>query len=307
MRLIFYCIFLLTLTNSYGQWNLNGDNSASGGLTLGGMLNLDVYNSAQIRLNSSGPNYGKIGSTVSQVWSLGWGAGGSDINAVLNWTSTGNVGIQTTTPQGNFQVNQVHPIIMKNNGGAAIWGSEIGFNSVLNITSPAVQFKKLGGTSQQGGANIVVDYYGNMRFQTYVGPNENEILVPYNPQVSFLNNGNVGIGTTTPDAKLTVKGVIHTQELNIDVNGAMVPDYVFENNYDLKSIDQIEDFIADNKHLPEIPSAKEMEEKGMDVKTLNLLLLKKVEELTLYMIELKKENEKQNQQIQQLINKKFIK
>jgi hypothetical protein len=119
--------------------------------------------------------------------------------------------------------------------------------------------------------------------------------------------GNVGIGTTTPDAKLAVKGLIHTQELNIDVNGAMVPDYVFEKTYDLKPLSEVETFITENKHLPEVPSATEMEKTGMDVKALNLLLMKKVEELTLYMIELKKENEKQNQQIQQLLNKKNIK
>jgi Phage T4 tail fibre len=112
------------------------------------------------------------------------------------------------------------------------------------------------------------------------------------------NNGNVGIGTTTPDAKLTVKGLVHAQEVKIDLNGAVAPDYVFDKAYVLPSLESVKAYIDTNKHLPEVPSAKEMEEKGMNVSEMNLLLLKKVEELTLYVIELKKENEIQNQRLE---------
>lgn len=101
----------------------------------------------------------------------------------------------------------------------------------------------------------------------------------------------VGIGTSIPDEKLTVKGKIHTQEVRVDMMGALVPDYVFANDYKLKSLEEVEKFIKENKHLPEIPSAQEIEKNGLMLAEMNMNLLKKMEEMTLYMIEMKKENE----------------
>jgi hypothetical protein len=121
------------------------------------------------------------------------------------------------------------------------------------------------------------------------------------------NNGNLGIGTATPDAKLTVKGVIHSQEVKIDLSGAVAPDYVFEKDYPLPSLEQIKSYIDQHKHLPEVPSAKEMEANGVNLGEMNMLLLKKVEELTLYAIEANKKIETQQKQIEMilgLINKK---
>ena len=114
---------------------------------------------------------------------------------------------------------------------------------------------------------------------------------------------NVGIGTLSPDEKLTVKGKIHTQEVRVDMSGPLVPDYVFANDYKLKTLQEVEDYIKENKHLPEIPSAKEIEKNGLMLAEMNMALLKKMEEMTLYMIEMKKENEKQNEKIVSLENK----
>ena len=105
------------------------------------------------------------------------------------------------------------------------------------------------------------------------------------------SDGFVGMGTTSPDTRLTVKGVVHAQEVKIDLNGATAPDYVFEKDYKLPSLEKIKSYIDRYHHLPEVPSAKEMEENGVKVGEMNMLLLKKVEELTLYVIELKKEVE----------------
>ena len=105
------------------------------------------------------------------------------------------------------------------------------------------------------------------------------------------SNGDVGIGTPTPDEKLTVNGAIHGEEVRVDVNVPDVPDYVFEKDYKLLSLSDLERYIVLNKHLPEVPSALEMEAEGLKLKEMNLILLKKVEELSLYMIELKKEIE----------------
>jgi hypothetical protein len=97
-------------------------------------------------------------------------------------------------------------------------------------------------------------------------------------------NGNVGIGTTNPTQKLTVKGTVYSTEVKVDLS-AGAPDYVFEPTYDLKPLAEIETYIKENKHLPEVPSAKEMEANGLQLGEMNMLLLKKVEELTLHLIE----------------------
>ena len=114
------------------------------------------------------------------------------------------------------------------------------------------------------------------------------------------NGGNVGLGTTNPDAKLTVKGNIHTQEVNVDLLGAVAPDFVFEEDYKLQSLEATEAYIKANKHLPEIPSAKEMEANGLDLKEMNLKLLQKVEELTLHLIEQNEQLKNQSEQIKTL-------
>jgi len=123
-------------------------------------------------------------------------------------------------------------------------------------------------------------------------------------------NGMIGIGTNTPDQKLTVKGKIHTQEVLVDLNGAVAPDYVFERYYkgysalkgdyrmlDLKSL---EAFLKQNHHLPEIPSAQKLKENGLELKKMNLLLLQKIEELTLYTLQQQKQLDALQGQVQLL-------
>lgn len=112
-------------------------------------------------------------------------------------------------------------------------------------------------------------------------------------------NGKIGIGTTAPDELLTVKGTIHTQEVKVDLDGAVAPDYVFEHyfqgfsrympEYSLISIYELENYLKTNYHLPNVPSAATLEQEGMSLKEMNLLLLEKIEELTLYTIEQQKE------------------
>ncbi|MEM7552429.1 MAG: tail fiber protein [Bacteroidota bacterium] len=112
--------------------------------------------------------------------------------------------------------------------------------------------------------------------------------------------GGVGIGTDIIDSKLTVKGKIHAQEVQVDLNGAIAPDYVFEEDYDLPTLESIDSYIKENKHLPEIPSAQQMEESGVNLKEMNLLLLKKIEEMTLVQLLLTDEYEKQNNELERL-------
>jgi hypothetical protein len=115
--------------------------------------------------------------------------------------------------------------------------------------------------------------------------------------------GNIAIGTTDPkNYKLAIAGKAIAEEIVVKLQ-ANWPDYVFEKDYNLRSLFEVENFINTNKHLPEVPAAKEMEANGVNLGEMNMLLLKKVEELTLYVIELKKENEKQQLQIKALENK----
>jgi hypothetical protein len=121
------------------------------------------------------------------------------------------------------------------------------------------------------------------------------------PVLSLVRGGNVGIGTPSPDAKLAVNGTIHTKEVKVDLIGW--PDYVFEPTYNLKPLSEIETYIKENKHLPEVPSAKEVEKNGVQLGEMNMLLLKKIEELTLHLIKQQSMIEAQNKEIEKLKNK----
>lgn len=113
--------------------------------------------------------------------------------------------------------------------------------------------------------------------------------------------GDVGIGTQNPDAKLTVAGDIHSQEVKIVVDAGA--DFVFENDYKLPALEYLEKYLKRNKHLPEIPSEKEMQENGLYLAEMNIKLLQKIEELTLYTIAQEKKLDKQNKSLEDMETK----
>jgi len=111
--------------------------------------------------------------------------------------------------------------------------------------------------------------------------------------VKFNNSGTfaIGMGTTAvpAGAKVAVGGKIVCKEVEVTLTG--MPDYVFNKDYKLRSLYDVENFINSNKHLPGVPSEKEVVGKGLNLGDMNSILLQKVEELTLYMINLQKEND----------------
>jgi hypothetical protein len=135
------------------------------------------------------------------------------------------------------------------------------------------------------------------------GTNSNSglVIAPWNHTLGGIrisNEGNVSIGIRDNFGyKLAVNGEIGCQKIHVEINH-FPPDYVFNKEYKLLNIPDLEKFIKANKHLPEVPSATELLKNGMDLTEMNMLLLKKVEELTLYIIE-------QNKRIESL--EKFVK
>jgi hypothetical protein len=132
----------------------------------------------------------------------------------------------------------------------------------------------------------------DLSFYTSSGIGQSELA----ERMRIANNGNVGIGTPIPNAKLAVNGNIRAHEIKVET--ANWPDYVFAKNYDLLSLDETEKHIQQNGHLPGIPSAEEVKANGVDLGEMNAKLLKKIEELTLYLIEMKKENAAQTKKFQ---------
>jgi hypothetical protein len=115
----------------------------------------------------------------------------------------------------------------------------------------------------------------------------------------LITGGKVGIGTTTPDQMLTVNGTIHSTEVLVDLS-VPAPDYVFEKKYKLRPLSEVRRYINMNNHLPEIPSAEVMEKDGVNLSDMNMKLLKKVEELTLYLISENEKNKSQQREINDL-------
>jgi hypothetical protein len=118
-------------------------------------------------------------------------------------------------------------------------------------------------------------------------------------RVSILNTGNMGIGTTAPTERLEVVGNIKLSgSILYEAAGAEIPDYVFEPDYSLMPIGELERYIAREKHLPNVPKASEIKEKGLNLSEFQMKMLEKIEELTLYTVQQAKTIEHKDAEIE---------
>lgn len=113
----------------------------------------------------------------------------------------------------------------------------------------------------------------------------NNWYVTQSGDIILGSQGYIGIGVNNPSEKLTIDGTVLSKNVRVTATPGTVPDYVFKPDYELRSLSELESFINKNSHLPNIPSAKEVEANGQDVGGMQLKLLEKIEELTLYMID----------------------
>jgi hypothetical protein len=190
----------------------------------------------------------------------------------------GNVGIGTTSPNAKLEV--IGQTII--NGGVGVPSS-----GTLHIRQK--------GDSYGDGIAITSSYHTSHRLWKDSNGNLNIGPTGHPSTIVSTTTGNIGIGTKNPAYKLDVIGTIRTQELKVDMQGA---DFVFEDNYQLRSLEEVENFVQENKHLPEVAPAKEMQENGVNQSEMNQKLLQKIEELTLYVIELNKKISEQQKEIQ---------
>lgn len=229
----------------------------------------------------------------------------------------GNVGVNNSNPKAQLQVGSgIESISMGgfySYGINNVWSTNyIGFNAARqkNYTT-GVGLWHFSNNSSNAGSVIAGDLEGNLLFiniaNDFSGIDKtmsdedllkNPVTNKSNIKMIIRSDGKVGIGTS-PTAyfdplggyNLYVTGGIRTEKVKVDIAGANGwADYVFDESYKKMELSELENYITKNKHLPDMPSECEAKENGVDLLEMQVKLLKSVEELTLYVIDLKREN-----------------
>jgi hypothetical protein len=284
-----------------------------------GTFFVDNTGTNQITLQNSGSYYGTIFTPGAAKWSLGYSGNRETLGtSVLTWTDGGNVGIGTTSPtekftlQGNMLINgssfpkiqlsnrlmlQV-PMSNDNNWTRSFIGQNITWNGTTSKWSVDDQtYSDFSMMRFENGGTI--SFYNRVGIGSFPEVSNTELEAYRRMTIDYY--GNVGIGTTNPQAKLAVNGDIFSKKVKVTQTGW--PDYVFHNTYRLRSLIELEQFIQQHKHLPDLPSAAEVEKNGLDLGDNQAVLLKKIEELTLYIIEQNKKQEKLEKEVAALKEK----
>ncbi len=238
-----------------------------------------------------------------------WSAGPGNV-----WLqTTGNIGIGLTNPSADIHVNDaagaasivLNTTMVPTTAGASVNLAQ--YDMRFNGTSGSYYRNVLRKNNSTGNIEMLqMLYHGGTtmnflfvdlvtkKFEMQAGIGNAEFN--NNGDVFFNNNisggtGRVGIGTTgiAAGVKLQVGGKVKCQEVEVAVTPW--PDHVFKAGYELMPLNEVEAFINANSHLPGVPSEAEVASNGVNIGKMNATLLQKVEELTLYMIDLKKEND----------------
>lgn len=177
----------------------------------------------------------------------------------LTVTGDGNVGIGTLNPSAKLHVA----------GRTYIRGN----GEVLTI---------------DGTSNPNIAFYNSGLYKSFISQSPSELFIGVNNAKLHLDASQIAIGGVIDAAsayKLTVTGKIICEELKVQLQDAW-PDYVFEKKYDLMPLSQLRNFIQDNNHLPNIPAAASIQKEGIEVGEMQRKMMEKIEELTLYILQL---------------------
>ena len=248
-----------------------------------------------------------IGSNTSQDLSLNAKNLGNITMQVSG--STGNVGIGTLTPTSKLTVAGTASIT-----GDAIFSSRIGIgitpNAPLQLSNQVANRKIV---LYQGPSNDH-QFYGfgvnnlTLRYQVDTTAADHVFFAGASSSASaelfrIKGNGNVTLGGVAPATgyKLTIGGKVICTEVKVQLQP--FPDYVFDKKYQLPTLAEVQDHINEFHRLPGMPSAAEVESNGMEVGKMQGKIVEKVEEATLYILQLYKENEQLKEQVKQLADK----
>ncbi len=262
----------------------NTDNSSA--IMIGHSINIGEYNTFGTSLRTITESAGSNIYGMQFFTQTNYSSGQTE---KMRITGNGKVGIGTTNPLAKFEVKD-GDILVRNLSNADN-SSAIMIGHSINIGEYNTFGTSLRTITESAGSNI----YG-MQFFTQANYSSGQT-----EKMRLTGSGNLLIGKASQQNsiyKLDVNGSIRANEIKVNLSGA---DFVFEDNYQLRPLNEVENYIKAHKHLPEIESAKEMEQNGTDLGALNTKLLQKIEELTLYTIEQEKKIHRLEKQVEKLL------